>query len=153
VRRPTGADAEEILWAYPRLPFFEPGALADHLDRFERHPPLVRDVLVVRLANELEDRLDGALSYTRAGGARRFAAAEGERMLALARRLGLSALADDLDEAFRRDASWSPPEGLVGSRAFAYELPARRLWASGRLRRGAARLRDGLRRTLPRRPL
>lgn len=146
LRRVAGDDVEEILWAYPRVPFLEPDALARHLERFEEHPPLTRDVLVVRLANELEDRLDDALSYTMDASAREFAAEHGRRMLTLARRLGLVEMADELDEVFRRDGSWSPPEGLVADHALGYERPARRLWTAGAFERAAARVLARLRR-------
>lgn len=148
LRAEIGPEAEALAWAYARLPFFDGEAMDALLARPQELSRETREVLLLRVANELEDHLDRAMAYTPAGRAAAHAEHYGPRAVAVARRLGCEALASELEAALAAcDAS--VPELLRQSapqcyqtpsrhwaRRFALERWARRAW--GRLRRGAA---------------
>jgi hypothetical protein len=62
VRRVTGFDAEALVHAYARLSWDE-AAITRHAESWETLGPADRHVVLIRLANEVDDHLDGGMLY------------------------------------------------------------------------------------------
>ena len=105
VRRVVGKEAEEYVARYAALPWDlkTVPAIRDGLYTFD---PLDRDVLLIRLANELEDHLDLGILYCcnakdRQQSIKRF----GPDLADMAEKLGFPSLAEELAEISRNTAS------------------------------------------------
>jgi hypothetical protein len=84
-----GAEATDLVLAYPSMPW-DADAVAAHIGRADRLAGRERDLVVLRLANEVDDRLDGGRPGT---------PVDGEVLVELATRLGEPVLADLLARA------------------------------------------------------
>jgi (p)ppGpp synthase/HD superfamily hydrolase len=128
LRRLVGDEVEALVAGYDRLPWYEPEALEAHLRRLDGYVPPLRALLVIRLANELEDHLDLGLAYRARFPSRDEVRPTGPLKIELARRLGLTALADELEAAFRAIAAARLPEGLARKHCHGYESSKARWW-------------------------
>ena len=119
VRAVAGEEAEELIAAYPDLEWKD-GAVEDLVARAPELAGGERDLVLVRLVNDLEDLLDRGLAYSGKPFER------GEAVVALARALGQARLARELERwvaahaeavpaALRRDAtsSFAVPPALA----------------------------------------
>lgn len=88
--------------------------------------PLERDVLVIRLANELEDHLDLGVLYCRNAELRRdYIRSPLNKSVDMARQLGLSEVAAALDDAFSEALSAELPLSSVDARDYTFvQAPA-----------------------------
>jgi len=112
VRAAIGADAEDLVASYTRLPW---GAehLPGLLEKAGSADGRLRDVLVLRLANELEEHLDLAPLYCPNAAERRaWAEANGSLCVQMAERLDLANLARALARAFEETRSGGVPAAL-----------------------------------------
>jgi hypothetical protein len=144
VRAAAGEATDRLLHAYDQLAWNSAEALRQHLERLGTYDDTLRQAVVMRLANELEDHLDQGVAYgspeeAAARGARRGACTE------LARRLGAGELATELDEVLAA-AGRELPAGLVTNRRQAYSQRTKRLPELSALRRVARRVLRRLRR-------
>jgi hypothetical protein len=133
VRAAVGPEAEARVFRYTEMPWS-----AAEADRLARDPPalagldpLDRDVLLMRLANELEDLVDLGAAYS----AKSFAAAA--PAAALAGALGESVLAEALGSARRATESAALPAALRTDREGAFSDAVPRRPGLGLLRRVA----------------
>jgi (p)ppGpp synthase/HD superfamily hydrolase len=124
------AEVAALVRRYATSPWYSPGALDEHLARVDGFEDAERHLLVMRLANELEDHLDGAMDFTPAARAQPRHAVH-RQMIALAERLGLPRLADELREVTGAAAARALPPGIV--------LGHRQGYAGGRRDSGARR--------------
>lgn len=106
LRRAVGADVEELVFAYYRLPWNSADRLDRHVASFDRYDETTRRAVVMRLANELEDHLDRSAAYASADHARRRRERR-DGCLALARAACSPALVNELERAF--DGQLDPP--------------------------------------------
>ena len=140
VRRAAGEAVEQWIIDYDRLPWREAGAVAAHVRQLPSYPERTRRLLTMRLANELEDYLDGALAF-RGGDPLRERAAAGRREAAgLATALGLDRLAGELREAMEAAGQAHPPGWARRQPCFAYEHPAHKRLRVGWRQRLRSRL-------------
>ena len=119
----VGPRVEQLVAAYALLPWNDDSVRG----LLDRHDPLTekeRFVLLMRLANELEDHLD--LGILHCGDAKQARAVASELTTQLAQQLGYGGLAAQLDEAYRACQEADPPTALAsGGRPFSYTvLPA-----------------------------
>jgi hypothetical protein len=121
----VGDDVEALIWAYHTTPW-RFADLADYAGQVPGYDDLRRRVLVMRVANELEDLLDLAPRFS---GAVRPSV---EVLAGLARALGHDVLAQEVEEAGAACAAAALPTGVVRDRHLTYELPSRHLWESSR---------------------
>lgn len=139
LRQRVGPSVEELIVVYNETSWHEPEVLEAHASNVARHSARTRGLLLMVLANELEDHLDKAEAYAGSGQEavldERYAAA----CLALAEALGHHALASDMREAFDlcRQASVAPD--LRTGRQGSYET--KRLWRANPLERLGEALR------------
>jgi len=114
VREAVGAEAEELVAGYTRLPWTAAtvaslASLAGSLTEPERA------VLLVRLANEVDDHQDQNLLYVTAAGHRReFIWTTLHRCPGIAERLGYPALAGELTRVFKETMTGEAPVALQG---------------------------------------
>ena len=122
LQRQVGADIETLIWEYDRLPWYAAGALETHLTRVVEYPPITRQLLIMRLANALEDHLDLGMAYRGAYPYRERIACTGAQTIELACRLGCDQLAAELEEAFQAHLAGSLPAVLGRGCSGSYAL-------------------------------
>jgi (p)ppGpp synthase/HD superfamily hydrolase len=120
VRRVVGADVEDLIAAYTNFDWNRqtiPGILA----RMQALSPRQRDVLVIRLANELEDHLDSGVLYCgNAEQRREFIRSPLNQSVDMARYLGLDSLAAALEAAFAETVSAELPGALQTAHGYTF---------------------------------
>ena len=121
----VGAEVEEIVWEYYRLEWGRRELIAGHIEKLSSYSPALRSVLLIRLANELEDYLDLAVQYRPKYSYRNRIDAFGSLCIDLAERLGMPGLGQALREAYDLTLSQRIPEVAVRDYINAYELPRR----------------------------
>jgi (p)ppGpp synthase/HD superfamily hydrolase len=136
LRRAAGPDVEELVFAYDQLPWNSSAQLERHVEGFGGYDQTTRSVVLMRLANELEDHLDRSTAYASTDFARRRAQCRAG-CLALARAAGSAALVGELRDAF--DAQLDPPlpAVVVIGREQGYTLRSKPWPELSRLRRTA----------------
>jgi hypothetical protein len=142
LRSAVGPEAEDLVARYTAFGW-APSAIAGFDVRLDAMEPPEKEVLLMRLANELDDHLDLGVLYCADAERRR------ERVRSsllpcvnIARRLGFPGLANSLSEAFQETLSAQIPSTLRGraSASFVVAPASHRLRSSVRLRRLLARL-------------
>jgi len=152
VRWVLGIEAEDLVARYANFEWTAAG-LATLRDRLPALAPADRDVVLIRLANELDDHLDLAALYSGNAEARRRRIGAGLGVAVdIARDLGALELASSLDRAFRVTLTTDLPNVLRTAHAASYSLmppsAMRRQWV--KIRRGVTALtRRCLRGLLP----
>ena len=159
VERATGVATERLVARYTAMPWGY-HATAGVLSRAADLDDDERTVVLMRLANEVDEWADGGLRFSDKGDYPRFGAENATAVRELARSLGYVRVAELLDEAFRRHEALSVPRALriegtdpEGGRV----TPQSRLLRMGvrmeterdagqALRRGARKLADAVRR-------
>jgi hypothetical protein len=143
MRRAIGEEIEDLIARYTRLTW-RPSTIPEIRARLDAMTPTERDVLLVRLANELEDHLDLGILYLADAERRRdFMQSDLPAAIEMAERLGFPALARDLAEALAEVARGRIAPGIPRPHAASFRIP----FASHRLR-----LRVTLGRLLARNP-
>lgn len=139
LRERIGPAAEELVAIYTVTPWGRSEVLETYAMNVAGHPPRTRELLLLALANELEDHLDAAEAYAGTAGKDVVDERHAAACLSLAEGLGHTELATDLREAFElcRDASVAP--FLKTGRRGSYE--SERLWRANPVERLGDRLR------------
>jgi (p)ppGpp synthase/HD superfamily hydrolase len=105
IRQEVGEEIEDLIARYTRLTWM-PNTIPGIRARLDAMSPLERDVLLVRLANELEDHLDLGILYPADHERRRaFMETDLPATVEMAERLGVPALAKGLAETFAEVSS------------------------------------------------
>jgi hypothetical protein len=140
VRRVLGDEAEDLVARYGALEWNAP-ALPGLRARLSALAPVDREVVLMRLANELDDHLDLAVLYYANADGRRRQIGSGLRLaVEIAKDLGLSELAGSLDRAFDATLTASVPSALRTSHSASFAVAPASPWRrrSARLQRIAA---------------
>lgn len=112
VRQAVGQVVEDLVARYTAFDWNK-NTIPSIRERVQGLSPIERDVLVIRLANELEDHLDFGVLYCGNGEKRReFIRSPLNQSVDMARMLGLPALAAELDRAFRETVEAELPASL-----------------------------------------
>ncbi|MBK8161635.1 MAG: hypothetical protein IPK65_00335 [Gammaproteobacteria bacterium] len=119
----VGIEVEEIVSEYHRLGWGKREIIATHLEQLPSYNPVVKSVLLIRLANELEDYLDLAVQYRPRYSYRNRIDAFGGLCIDLAERLGMPGLGLALREAYDLTLMQRIPAVAVREYINAYELP------------------------------
>ncbi len=128
LRAALGDDVERRVTAYEQLPWHQAGALQTHRRNLESYDTLTRDVLAMRLANELEDLLDGALAFTQVPTEGLLDPERRQDCMALAEQMDLATLARELSQAYLQHESMRVPAALVRPACVGYERNER-MWS------------------------
>jgi hypothetical protein len=135
-----GGSAEALIRHYDELPWYTAEALRAHLASAGRCPLRTRQVLVMRLANELEDHLDRAMAYRGGYPYEARIASLGSAKVALAEALDCPQLAEELAAAFREHLERPLPAEVRRSQCHAYRLRRDPLAPLRKAARAAGRL-------------
>ncbi len=123
VRQAVGPEIEELIIRYDKLQW-SPVTVPEMLARVESMAPDERDVVLIRLANELEDHLDLGVLYCGNADTRRAAIRSWLGLsVDVARRLGHPALAAELNRAFDEVLSDDLPEVLRQPHMYTHKVP------------------------------
>ncbi len=113
VRRSSSREIEEIVVRHDLLDWTGPTILRLRRE-LDMLGPRDKDAMLVRLANELEDSLDGGLHYCVTPSAHQLlTASEGAAVVELARELGHVQLGDALARAMHEYRADHPPPGVL----------------------------------------
>jgi len=158
VRIAVGNQSEEYVARYDRL-VWKPARILILRDTLDQLNPIEREVLLIRLANELEHHLDlGALYAAQSpdaqAGHQRFIERHGPIMVKMAEDLGFLSLAAEMERVFSHAISARLPVGpyVRSNRRMAYLVASRsyrtRLWIAAyqKLLHGCRLASKGLRR-------
>jgi len=140
--RTVGADAEDYIWRYHGLRWTTE-SLPSLAAAVGTLPARDRSVVLIRLANELEEHLDCGIQFC-ANGAQRMArvASLGPLFVEMAQTIGQPGLADELSAAFAENCTTPIPDELRSTTSYSFLEPPRsygRRWTV-RLRSYAAGL-------------
>ncbi|MFB2919364.1 MULTISPECIES: DUF6817 domain-containing protein [Aerosakkonema] len=122
VRRAVGKDVEEYIAKYTGLKWNEESisAIAQSLNTLT---PSDRQVLLMRLANELEDHLDLGILYCANFEKRlHYVKCSGDLIVKIAKELGFATLAAELTRVFAEVTSANIPAGLRGTYNYSFQL-------------------------------
>jgi len=123
IRRAVGEEVEELIARYTRL-LWQRRTIPEIRARLDAMTPVEREVLLVRLANELEDHLDLGILYLADMERRReFMHADLPAAVEMAERLGFPALAKSLTETFADVAGAEIAPGLRRGDAESIRIP------------------------------
>lgn len=122
VRAAIGEAAEALVVDYTHFRW-RPDVIAALAARREALSPKERQVVVMRLANELEDHLDLGMAFGAKPPKARGVALEAAPLVVLARGLGLTRLADALAAAYEQHDAAEVPESLRASRRSSEDVP------------------------------
>jgi (p)ppGpp synthase/HD superfamily hydrolase len=147
VRRELGDEAEDLVARYDALEW-NARALPGLRARLPAMAPVDREVVLMRLANELDDHLDLAVLYYPNADGRQGRISSGLRLAGdIAKDLGFLELAGSLDRAFDATLTASVPSALRTSHAASYSVAPASAWrrrsawlqriSSGAMRRSA----------------
>jgi (p)ppGpp synthase/HD superfamily hydrolase len=125
LRQAVGKEVEELVARYTQFDWNR-HTIPGIRDRVESLTPIERDVLVIRLANELEDHLDFGVLYCGNGEKRReYIRSPLNQSVDMARKLGLTELAAELDAAFNDTLAADLPVALRNSQDYTFvQAPA-----------------------------
>ncbi len=140
MREVIGQDVEQVILAYDALPWYSAEAIQRHEDQAAAlaTESSLRQVLVLRLANELEDHLDLGMAYRGAHPFEKNIRCLGQHEIALAKKLGCGRLAEALEEAFQQHLAESLPGEIKQKHCHAYTT--RNRWSVVRLARKTAQV-------------
>jgi hypothetical protein len=114
---------EELVARYTRFDWNK-NTIPTIRERVETLTPIEREVLVIRLANELEDHLDFGVLYCGNGEKRRdYIRSPLNQSVDMARKLGLTELAAELDAAFTDTLTATLPEALRNKHDYTFVQP------------------------------
>lgn len=134
VRAAVGATVEDLVARYTGFQW-NAHTIPDIEARVQALTGPDRDVLVIRLANELEDHLDCGVLYCSNGEKRReYIRSPLNRSVLMARQLGLSELADELEAAFAETLAAELPDPLRNCQDFTFVAPPASLVPSARVK-------------------
>ena len=137
LRDQIGSRAEALVYAYPTFAWNEPGVFDGYKRALDRHSDMTRDLLLMHLANELEEHLDASSAYLSDCKSPPRYVVFGDDYIDLAKALGHDKLASALAEAFESCRHSNVPFAVKRDTAGSYELRSRLLKANLMERLGA----------------
>lgn len=111
IRRAVGQEVEEYIARYTTLKWTEKSISAIH-NQIDTLAPIDRDVLLIRLANELEEYLDLGILYCGEAKQEKYIKHDCHLMVDMADKLGFPTLAAELSEVLRETAGSEIPVEL-----------------------------------------
>jgi len=131
VRSHLGDAVESLVAGYCNLPWYQADAIQRHLSILAGYNDHERSLLLLRLANELEDYLDNALVYGDARGALKRIEFFGKPAIELAKAMNYEYIANDLDQAYSSALSRDVDQMLIRGHNKGYEMSATHWFEGG----------------------
>lgn len=125
LRQRLNKEIEQLVFLYDQTPWGSPEAIENHLKSMDNYGKLQRQVLIMRIANELEDHLDHGIAYSKKARSKEYVEKCGKPMITIARRLGYNTLANELTQAFASYLAFQLPKGLIRKHPQRYQYPSR----------------------------
>lgn len=135
LKQKLGESVEMLVSGYTDFSWRQENAVTQHLQNFSHESSQTHQLLLIRLANELEDHLDDGMVYRGAFPYADWISSRGPAIVELARKLELKELVLELEEVFKATLSCRLPEPLKSHCRDAYELPEHRRARLGILQR------------------
>lgn len=144
ISKAFGGKISTLLSQYSDMSWYNAEVIKHYIADAEKLPSNVKQLLLVRLANELEDHLDMAMEYSTAERKARRTQAYGVECIQLAEKLQLQSLADQL-----RSCMLAPPSGVEIPKTLGFPHPQgyelqKRLWNLSYWRKSQRQLRGKL---------
>ena len=121
--RKVGENVEGLVFDYEQCQWYQRECVREHLERLESYDARKRGLLLIRLANELEDYLDLGMAYRGAFPYREKIAAYGDEAAEVAKRLGHPGLAHELKALFDLQLNSQLPETVMTNERSSFQLP------------------------------
>lgn len=119
-----GGEVETIIWEYSQHKWGDVKCIAEYLERLPSYGPVMKAVLFIRLANELDDFAELTALYRPGYPYRRKIESYGDKVVAIAYGLDLRELGDAIKEAYEATLSARLPASVIReSTTDAYEMP------------------------------
>ena len=135
IRREFGHDVENLVWKYTQVKWYGIEALDEHVRQLDSYSTEMRNVLLMRLTNEIEGYLDNAMAYTNTERKEKGIKGYGARCVELANHLDSPKLAGYLATISVSCENINLPEQLICNDKAGFELPRRRFWQANLLER------------------
>jgi (p)ppGpp synthase/HD superfamily hydrolase len=119
VKQVVGQNVEEYIARYTTLRW-KTDTVPTIYNQLQKLDPLDRQVVLIRLANELEERLDLGLLYCGDFKHQQYGTRDGHLMIEMAQQLGFPTLATQLEQAFQQTASEKLPAELCNPTGLGY---------------------------------
>jgi (p)ppGpp synthase/HD superfamily hydrolase len=123
IREAVGEKVERLIADYTKIEIHNVDFLKNRLENHASLSSDERDILLIALANELEDFLDLQMDFRRGAHNREMIEIAGDLMVRLANALEHSELAAELRGAFEKSIANTVPDAVKCGRLGAYELP------------------------------
>jgi (p)ppGpp synthase/HD superfamily hydrolase len=133
LRRELGEEVDRLIEDYSQFGFGETEA-AFWASTTNELDARMRRLLMMRLADELEDHLDAAEAFVPLGKFRPGDTEYGKSYIALAHRLGMQMLASDFQEALEMNHAVRLPREVLSTHSSSFEL-RNRLWTANTVER------------------
>jgi (p)ppGpp synthase/HD superfamily hydrolase len=144
VTKAVGEKVEEVIHLYSSTKSETPEALKSHREALPNCSQSMKDVLLIMLANELEDHLDLGMAFRGNGTCENVPERNGKLMVEIARSMRRETLASELEEAFSATRNSRLPEVVKTRHRLAFELPTHLNSRRGRIRTTLSGLKRGL---------
>jgi (p)ppGpp synthase/HD superfamily hydrolase len=128
MRQLLGAEVPRLVAHYPDLPWYNSAALKAHIENIQCLDEATRQLVIIQLANELEDNLDLAIGYTAKQRQNLRLNSYYDECITLAKALKLEFIAKHLELTRQLQLSSKIPFFLQRPHKQSYEMPSRRLW-------------------------
>lgn len=130
-----GHEVENLIWNYTHVSWYSSEAINEHIDQIDNYSSEKRKILLMRLANEIEDYLDMAMAFTDPDRIEYRINTYGTQCVELARCLSASKLADHLSDIFTSYENIHLSKEVMLNERAGYELPRKRWWEASLLER------------------
>ena len=150
LQREIGQNVEALVWGYAHLGWHNREVIEAHLANFDSYGTDKQSMLVLQLANELEDYLDLAMLYVGRFPYCQHIEKYGDLCVEMAVRLGLPTLGQALRTAYDATLSHRLPKVVIRDHKSAYELPRRHFWEKMLFERVVPTVKRGVRKMLRR---
>ena len=123
VRDRFGDEVELLIYDYDKFSWYKKECVEMRLNQLETSDNHEKQLILMRLANELEDYMDYGMEYRGVFPYQEKLRAYGAQAIELARRLGREQLADELNEAFESHFNVNLPSIVLTNQRMSYQLP------------------------------
>ena len=124
IRQVVGPETELLIFDYDQCSWYQKECVQDHVDHVASYTLHQKNLILMRLANELEDYLDFGMAYRGTFPFRKKIEDYGDKTIKLAHFLGHWQLANELEQVFDAHLSANLPEVVLTNQKTSYQLPA-----------------------------
>ena len=123
IEHDLGEATELLVCDYDRFPWYRKKYIQMHLDKLESYSDREKQLVLMRIANELEDYIDYGMAY-RGDFSQVKSEGYGSQVIELAHQLGRHELAEDLKQVFESHFSVRLPQIVLTNQRASFQLPA-----------------------------